>query len=220
MRTMIRRGLVVPVAAVAIFGAANSAAFAEAMETTPVEEGVLQPGPPPEEEAGFEPAPSEDEELPPTSGKPPVDGTNAEYCGPTKNIYKPNTNLGRHHAALGVAQANYNATSRTARSWFKSEVGGEVGVSVSSEVKASVNVIVAEVEAKYGVDLSAKITAKVGNEIQVDTPPRKTTYAKFGVWRMKNTGTAYTIYSNCTTSPKKTGTTFTPWHVGWYLWES
>ncbi|WP_128642866.1 hypothetical protein [Streptomyces sp. SS] len=219
MRTMIRRGLLVPIAAVAIFGSTNSAAFAESMEATPVEEGILQPGPPPEEEEGFESAPSETEELPPTSGKPPADGPSAEYCGPTKHVYKPNANLGKAHAGIGVAQANYNATSRTARSWFKSEVGGEVGVTVSSEVKASASVVVSEVEAKYGVDLSAKVTAKVGNEIQVDTPPKKTTYAKFGVWRMKNTGIAYTIYSNCTTSPKKTGTTFSPWCVGWYLWE-
>ncbi|MFD3332738.1 hypothetical protein ACFWV1_08800 [Streptomyces sp. NPDC058700] len=220
MHIVIRRGLVVPIAAIAMFGATNSIAFAESMDTNPVEEGVLQPGPPPEEEEGFEPAPPEEEDLPPASGKPPTSGPNAEYCGPTKNVYKPNKNLGKYHAGLGITQANYNGTSRTARSWFKSEVGGEVGVTVSSEVKASASVIVAEVEAKYGVDLAVKVTAKVGNEVQVDTPSKKTTYAKFGVWRMKNSGIAYTIYSNCTVSPKKTGTTLTPWHVGWHLWES
>ncbi|MER6100676.1 hypothetical protein ABT154_33470 [Streptomyces sp. NPDC001728] len=158
-------------------------------------------------------------ELPPTPSKPPANGPSSEYCGPSKNIYRPNANLGKYHAGVGAAQANYNGTSRTARSWFKSETGGEVGVAISSEVKVSASVVVAEVEAKYGVELSAKLTVKVGNEIQIDTPPKKTTYGKCGVWRMKNTGTAYTIYSNCTTSPKKTGTTLTPWYVGWYLWE-
>ncbi|MEU7291740.1 hypothetical protein AB0A76_00825 [Streptomyces exfoliatus] len=208
-------------AAVAILGATHSAAFAEPTETTPVEETVLQSGPSEEAEGdGFGPAPDEEElEALPTPGKPGTDGTNADYCGPTKHIYKPNKNLGQVHVAVGATQANYNGTSRTARSWFKSETGGEVGVTVSGEVKVSANVVVAEVEAKYGVDLSAKLTAKVGNEIQVDTPPKKTTYGKFGVWRMKNTGTSYTAYSNCTTSPKKTGTTFTPWFVGWNLWE-
>jgi hypothetical protein len=216
---MIRRGLVVPIVAVAVLGTMSSAAFAESVETAPVEEGVLQPGPPPEEEEGFAPAPSDEEELPLAPGKPPTDGTDAEYCGPTKNIYKPNKNLGKVHAGIGIAQSNFNETSRPARSWFKSEVGGEVGVTVSPEVKVSASVVVLEVEAKYGVDLTAKVTAKIGNEIQVDTPSKKTTFAKFGVWRMKNSGIAYTIYSNCTTSPKKTGTTLTPWYVGWHLWE-
>ncbi|MGA4979382.1 hypothetical protein [Streptomyces cinereoruber] len=195
----------------------NSVAFAETADPVPVEEGVLQPGPPVEEdESGFLPAPEEEMELPPVSV--PKDGPDAEYCKP-KNMYKPTANLGKHHHAIGVQQANYNATSRTARSWFKAEAGGEVGISISGELKASASVLVAELEAKYGVDLSAKLTAKIGNEIQVDTPPKKTTYGKYGVWRLKNTGTSYTIYSNCNTSAKTTVTSFTPWYVGWYLWE-
>ncbi|MFC5802091.1 hypothetical protein [Streptomyces formicae] len=217
MRTKIRKSLVVSAAAVAVVGGVNTATFADSTEPTPIGEGVLQPGPPAEEEAGFTPAPTQDAELPLTPGKP-IDGPDAEYCAP-KNIYKPSSNLGKHHYGIGVTQANYNATSRTARSWFKSEVGGEVGVTYSGELKVSGKVLVAEVEAKYGVDLSVKITAKIGNEIQIDTPPRKTTYGKFGVWRMKNTGTSYTIYSNCRTSAKSTVTSYTPWHVGWYLWE-
>jgi hypothetical protein len=164
------------------------------------------------------PAPLEEAELPPFSGKP-SGSPNAEYCGPPKNIYRPTRNLGKIHAGVGATQANYNGTSRTARSWFKSEVGGEIGITISGEAKVSGGVIIAELEAKYGVDLSAKLTAKIGNEIQIDTPPKKTTYGKFGVWRMKNTGTSYTMYSNCKTSPKKTVTTHTPWYVGWYLWE-
>ncbi|MFG3347472.1 hypothetical protein ACGF1Z_20680 [Streptomyces sp. NPDC048018] len=195
----------------------NSVAYAESADPAPIEEGVLQPGPPPEaDETGFVPAPTDEAELPPVSK--PKEGTQAEYCQP-KNVYKPTANLGKYHQGVGATQANYNATSRTARSWFKAKAGGEVGISVSGEMKASAGVLVAELEAKYGVDLSVKINVEVGNEVQVDTPPRKTTYGKYGVWRLKNTGTSYTIYSNCNTSAKSTVTSFTPWHLGWYLWE-
>jgi hypothetical protein len=218
MRTLLGKTLAAPVAAIAILGGTIPTALADTAETTPIEESVLQPGPPPEEDPGLVPAPTEEAELPPTSGKP-EDGTNAEYCGPTKNVYKPTANHGKVHAGVGAPQANYNGTSRTARSWFKSEVGGEVGISVTGELKVSGSVMLAEIEGKYGIDLSAKMTAKIGNEIQIDTPPRKTTYGKYGVWRLKNTGTSYTIYSNCRTSAKSTVTSHTPWYVGWYLWE-
>jgi hypothetical protein len=216
MRTLIGKILAGSVAALAILSATSPVAFADPVEPAPIEETVLQPGPPPEEEQGLVPALGE-ADLPPTPGKP-EDGTNAEYCRPM-HVYKATANHGRVHAPVSAKQANYNATSRTARSWFKAEAGGEVGISLSSQIGVSGNAIVAEIEGKYGVDLSVKLTAKVGNEIQVDTPPRKTTYGQYGVWRMKNTGTSYAIYSNCKTSPKTTVTSHTPWHVGWYLWE-
>ncbi|MFF9913363.1 hypothetical protein [Streptomyces sp. NPDC013457] len=219
MRTNIRNTLAATTVAVAFLGGTSTTAFAETVPPTPIEEGVLQPGPPVEEdESGFVEAPLEEAELPPFSGKP-SDGPNAEYCGPPKNIYKPTANKGKSHKAVSVTQANYNGTSRTARSWFKAGVGGTVKLTYSGELKASAGVVVAELEAKYGVDLSVEVTAKVGNEVQIDTPPRKTTYGSYGVWRMHNTGTSYTMYSNCKTSAKSTVTSYTPWHVGWNLWE-
>ncbi|MFD0368509.1 hypothetical protein [Streptomyces sp. NPDC127114] len=214
---MTRKLLVVSATAIAVAGGMNSAASAESADLVPIEEGVLQPGPPPvDDETGFLPAPTEEAELPPVSK--PKDGPDAEYCQP-RNVYKPTANLGKSHWGIGATQANWNDTPRTARSWFKAEVGGEVSLTYSGELKASASVLVAELETKFGVDLSVKLTAKLGNEIQVDTPARKTTYGKYGVWRMKNSGTSYTIYSNCHTSAKSTVTSFTPWYVGWYLWE-
>lgn len=214
----LRNALVVSAAAIAVAGGTNTFAFADSTEPTPVEGSVLQPSPPADEdESGFLPAPTEEAQLPPTSGKP-TDGPNADYCAP-RNVYTPTAYVRKSHYGIGVTQANYNGTSRTARSWFKSEVGGEAGLTYSGELKASGSVMLAAIELKYGVDLSLKVTAKIGNEIQVDTPPKKTTYARFGVWRMVNTGTSYTLYSNCKTSAKSTVTSFTPWHVGWYLWE-
>ncbi|WP_146132649.1 hypothetical protein [Streptomyces solincola] len=181
-----------------------------------VDEGVIQPGPPDEAEEALVPAPESDAPLPlPDKSS---DEPNAEYCQP-RNVYVPTANKGKVHKPIGAQQANYNGTSRTARSWFKSEASGEVGVEISGELKVGVSPMIASIEGKYGVNLSAKLSVKVGNEIQVDTPPRKTTYAKYGVWRMKNTGTSYVIYSNCRTSAKSTVTSHTPWHVGWYLWE-
>ncbi|MFE5614126.1 hypothetical protein [Streptomyces sp. NPDC056524] len=219
MRTSIRKTLAVTTVAMAFLGGTSATAFAETAPSTPIEEGVLQPGPPVEEdESGFVEAPLDEAELPPFSGKP-ADGPNAEYCGPPRNIYKPTANKGKSHKAVSVTQANHNGTSRTARSWFKAEAGGTVKLTYSGELKASAGVVVAELEAKYGVDLSVEVTAKLGNEVQIDTPPRKTTYGAFGVWRMHNTGTSYTIYSNCKTSAKSAVTSYTPWYVGWNLWE-
>ncbi|MFJ3934562.1 hypothetical protein [Streptomyces sp. NPDC090029] len=150
--------------------------------------------------------------------KPPVDTPDAEYCSP-RNVYIPKTKGKRYHKGVGPTNSNYNGTSRTARSSFVSEVTGEVGVSVTAGLSGSVSAMIAEIEAKYEVNLSAKLTAKLGNTIAVDTPPKKTSNARYGVYRLKNTGISYRIYSNCQTSAKKTITSYTPIRVGWYLWE-
>ncbi|MFD6364552.1 hypothetical protein ACFWFX_32620, partial [Streptomyces roseolus] len=147
MRTNIRKSFTATAMAVAILGGVNATAFAETGAPTMPEEGVLQPGPPVEEdEGGFVPAPLDEAELPPVAGKP-SDNPNAEYCAP-RNVYKPTASHGKKHKLLGVTQANRNNTSRTARSWFKAEVGGEVELTVSGELKASAGAVVAELEAK------------------------------------------------------------------------
>ncbi|WP_327246601.1 hypothetical protein [Streptomyces sp. NBC_01320] len=96
---------------------------------------------------------------------------------------------------------------------------GEVGVSVSGDLQTSVNAMLIKIKAKFNVTVSAKLTAKLGNSISVDTPPHKTTHAKYGVYRLKHTGVSYVIHTNCTVSPEKTVVSYSPYRVGWYLWE-
>ncbi|MCX5114829.1 hypothetical protein OOK13_41570 [Streptomyces sp. NBC_00378] len=63
-------------------------------------------------------------------------------------------------------------------------------MSVTAGLATSVDVMIAKIEGKYDVGLSAKLTAKMNNQISVDTPPKKTTNAKYGAYRLKNTGTS------------------------------
>ncbi|MFI5527470.1 hypothetical protein ACIA8O_02830 [Kitasatospora sp. NPDC051853] len=156
----------------------------------------------------------------PAPGKGPNNVPGADYCGPAHGYYTTTANYGKVMRGVGVDQANYNGTSRVIKSVFSAEASGEVGISVSGELKVSANALLANVEAKYGVDLSAKLTAKLGNTTWAETPPRRTTHARYGVWRLKTAGTSYTIYSNCSTSAKKTVVAYTPQNVGWYVWET
>ncbi|WP_329042958.1 hypothetical protein OHT61_31745 [Streptomyces sp. NBC_00178] len=132
----------------------------------------------------------------------------------------PKTRGGTYHKGVGPTHSNDNGTSRVTRSTFISDATDEVGVSVTAGLASSVSVMIAEIEGKYEVNLTAKLTARLGNSIAVDTPPKRTTNGKYGAYRLKNTGTSYKIYSNCKTSTKKTITSYTPLKVGWYLWES
>ncbi|MGP4051735.1 hypothetical protein [Streptomyces sp. 2A115] len=210
--------------------AATASATAHADETDPVtDEIVLGTEPPaePEEAVVDVPAPEvtqdpgsglEDELEIPRPAKPPTDGVNREVCD-RANIYTPQTKGGKYHKGVGPTLSNTNNTSRTAKSTFTSEVSSTVGVSVTAGLTVSVDRLIAKIEAKYEVNLSASLTAKLGNSISVDTPSRTTTNAKYGVYRLKNTGVSYTIYDNCQTSAKKTITSYSPMKVGWYLWE-
>jgi hypothetical protein len=235
VRITARRGFTVSAATMAMLAGLTTQACADSSLPTgtetsqasaPADDTLLQPGPPtPEEEDVTEiPAGDVDQapdvpEEPLPEGKPPIGVPPAEHCGPTQNVYRPTGNKGRKIKGIGPTQSNYNQGSRTATSKFIAEAGGEAGVAISGELKTSVKAMVGEIEAKYGVELSLKMNAKIGNWIEVKTPPKKTSFGKYGVWRMKNTGTSYTIYSNCQTSAKKTVTSYTPWYVGWHVWE-
>jgi hypothetical protein len=156
-----------------------------------------------------------DDTKPPGTGNAPA----VEQCEQA-NVYLPKSKGKQYHQGVGPTNSNYNNTSRTAKSTFTSEVTGSVAVSVSAGLTISINAMIGKIEQKYDVNLSASLTAKLGNSISVDTPPKTTTNAKYGVYRLKNTGISYRIYTNCESSPQKTVTSYTPLKVGWYLWEN
>ncbi|MFF9483582.1 hypothetical protein [Streptomyces sp. NPDC014676] len=229
VRRKATRVVVTVAAATALAASASMPALAD--ETDPVvDEIVVGTEPPaepeeedvfdvPEEEVTQEPGTEPGEELEPPLPSKPTDKPDAEYCDPAK-IYTPKTKGSKYHKGVGPTLANYNGTSRTAKSTFTSEVTGTIGVSVTAGLAVSVDAMLAKIEGKYDVNLSASLTAKLGNSIAVDTPSKTTTNAKYGVYRLKNTGVSYHIYSNCQTSAKKTITSYSPMKVGWYLWES
>ncbi|MYZ37737.1 MULTISPECIES: hypothetical protein [unclassified Streptomyces] len=225
MSSSVRQGFLVPAIAFIVLAGVGAPAHAIGASLPSVasadEPDVVNTEPPaePEEPDLGDPGP-DPEPDPIETGKPPVDTPQAPYCGPTQRIYTPSTKGATYHKGVGPTNSNYNGTSQTARSTFTSEVTGEVGVSVTAGLSTSVDVMITKIEAKYEVNLSAKITAKLGNTIAVNTPPKKSTHAKYGVYRLKNTGTSYIIYSNCQVTPKKTITSYIPARVGWYLWES
>ncbi|WP_199896856.1 hypothetical protein [Streptomyces niger] len=193
-------------------------------ETDPewVSDGVVQTEPPAEPEEPVTDVANPDTEPQPSADDKPTDfsGVAAGYECRSGGVYLPKTKGGKYHRGVGATQSNYNGTSRTARSTFTADVSGEVGVSVSHGLQVSVNAMIGQIEGKFDVNLSAKLTAKIGNSISVDTPPHKRTNAKYGVYRLKNTGVSYVSYSNCATSTKRTVTSYTPYRVGWYLWEN
>ncbi|MEV7812458.1 hypothetical protein AB0P05_17165 [Streptomyces flaveolus] len=190
------------------------------------DDSVVNTSPPeqPEEDLTEIPADAVDKqpEEPASEGKPPLPGDvpAGVDCSPAHGVYIPTKQGRKYHRAVGPTNSNYNDTSRTAKSTFTSEVTGEVGVAVTGKLETSVGTLLARVKAKYEVTVSAKLTAKLGNSISVDTPAHKSTHATHGVWRIKHTGKSYWLHPNCTTTPEHTVVSYSPWRVGWYLWES
>lgn len=223
------KGLLIPAATFLLFAGLTTPALADAPSPEPIvgnsadaEDTTVQTGPPaePEEtdliEVQDPDAPVEGGELPPGKAEP---APGAEHCRPG-GVYRPTSKHGKFHKGVGPTNANYNGTSRTAKSRFEAEVTAKVGISVSAGLKVKASAMVAEIEQEYSVNLSLELTAKLGNVITVDTPAKKTTHAKYGVYRLKHKGKSYSYYSNCSTTTKKTITSYTPYRVGWYIWES
>ncbi|MFJ8143081.1 hypothetical protein [Streptomyces sp. NPDC096013] len=136
------------------------------------------------------------------------------------SVYRPTHLGGRYIRAIGPYQSNYNGTSNKESTTFTAEASGTVGISFTGSLKVSLSEVVSRQEVTYGINLSASLTAKLGNSVTATIPPHKTVSAKYGVWRRKITGTSYYVYSNCKTSTPSTIVSYTPYTVGWYTWES
>jgi hypothetical protein len=220
-----------PSLAVAVLAAAGPA-FAEDPTPAPSETPAVGTVPPaqPEESDLVEgapetaaPAPSDAVvSVPDDEGTVPIPKTSytpdGQACEPHWKYY-PTSKEKDYQKGVGAEQANYNGTSRTAKSTFVSEVSGTVGLAVSGELKVGGSVAVVEIEGKFGVNVSTSLTAKIGNQISVDTPSRKTTYARYGVYRLKSYGYSQYTYQNCTKGTKNNVTIYTPHRVGWVIWE-
>lgn len=179
-------------------------------ETDPADTGLVDV---PADQVDVEP------DIPGSGDSGPGNHPGSEYCDP-HSVYTPNYKGADHHYGVGAPQGNTNKGSRPARTTFTAETSGTIGVSLSGSLSTSVSVMIVKIEGKYDVSLSASLTAKLGNSISVDTPPGKVTHGKYGVYRLRNKGTSYVIYSNCQTSAKSTVTSYTPHYIGWYIWET
>ncbi|MFF9157650.1 hypothetical protein ACF1AB_36135 [Streptomyces sp. NPDC014846] len=231
MRITARRTLLLPSTALLLCTALAGPALAD--DETPsqassvsaqTDDSIVNTAPPEEPEEDVTDVPDIDVNKEPEGpGEPkplPGDMPAAVDCAPAHGVYIPTKKGRQYHRAVGPKNSNYNGTSRTAKSTFTSEVTGEVGVSVSTKLDVSIGAFLAKVKEKFEVTVSAKITAKMGNSISVDTPSHKTTHAVYGVWRLKTTGTTYWLHANCTNTPHKNVVSYSPYRVGWYLWES
>lgn len=215
---MHRLTLLAPAVAMAVLAGASPAP-ADDPSSAPIDTIATAPPDQPEEPDLVEGAPD-------TPAPAPSDAANHTGNMPDSRgceqgwYYHPTSKNKDHHKGVGVEQANHNGTSRTAKSTFTSEVSGTVGVAFSGELNVKVTVAVVESGVKFGVTVSASLTAKIGNSISVDTPPHKTTYARYGVFPLKSYGYSQYTYVNCGKGSKKNVTIYTPHRVGWAIWEN
>ncbi|MER5836354.1 hypothetical protein ABT116_37445 [Streptomyces sp. NPDC002130] len=182
---------------------------------------TLPPADPPETDltdAPTDPATATSEPATPTDSPSGI-APNHVYCDPG-GVYKPTSLGGRYIRAIGPLQSNYNGTSHNESTTFTAEASGTVGISLTGSLKVSLNELVSRQEATYGINLSASLTAKLGNSVTATIPSHKTVSAKYGVWRRRITGTSFYLYSNCTHSTSSTVVSYTPYTVGWYTWQS
>ncbi|MBQ0967466.1 hypothetical protein KBY91_31825 [Streptomyces sp. RK23] len=207
------------IAVTALVLALGSAAPAFATDPEPTEPVQTAPPAEPEESDLVEVEPEPVDDLPSVPVKPPVDQPDARACEPGYR-YSATSKTKDYHKGVGVTQSNYNGTSRTARSTFTSEVAGKVGVSYSGKLGVKVSVAIVDIESEFNVNVSAEMSVSMGNRIAVDTPPKKSTNAKYGVYRLKSYGYSQYKYANCTNGVKNKVTIYTPRRVGWYIWES
>ncbi|WP_406428708.1 hypothetical protein OHA59_23405 [Streptomyces sp. NBC_01589] len=207
--------------AVLLIGAAGAPAFADDGDTTGDSTTIHTEPQTETEEAVTDVAADQMGTEPGIPSTPPGEGNHpgSELCD-VMNVYTPTYKSGYHMKGVGATHANTNNTTHNITSTFTSTATGTVGVSLTGSLMVSANVMIGKIEAKCDVNLSASLTVTQANSVAAITPLHKATYAKYGVYRLRNQGTSYHIYSSCATSTRSTVTSYTPHHIGWYVWET
>ncbi|MFF2519171.1 hypothetical protein [Streptomyces sp. NPDC058086] len=203
-------------------GLGTQAAFADDGDTTGNSATVHETAPDEVDETDAVEVPSNQVDTEPdipSTDPGPGNHPGSEYCDPI-NVYTPTYKGGYHMKGIGITQSNTNATSRNMTSTFTSTTTGTVGVAIAGHLSTSVQVMIAKIEAKYDVTLSASVAVGISTSSTITTPAHYSTYGKYGVYRMRNQGVSYHYYTNCATTPHVTVTSYTPHHLGWYLWET
>ncbi|MFF9819693.1 hypothetical protein [Streptomyces sp. NPDC014006] len=187
----------------------------------PEDDSTLQTAPPPAPtESGLVDVTDPNAEPTPTATQDPgMNHPGSQYCEEYGGKYRPTSKNGKYMRAVGPTQHNYNNTSRDMPMTFTATASGTVGVTLSASGETSVSAMVAAQKVTYGMSLSTSLTATLSNSVNPTAPPHTTISASYGVWREKITGVTYRLYSNCQQSPYRTIVSYTPWYVGWYVWQ-
>ncbi|MFI6814492.1 hypothetical protein ACIBG7_18925 [Nonomuraea sp. NPDC050328] len=157
--------------------------------------------------------------TPETEATPvPQDGPVGVLAVPTCGArnYKVSSSANSHQG-IGAEQSNYNKGTGPATMTFTAQVSGTVQLSYTGTASADAGIILSKASAALGVTLSASITASLGNTISFSVGPKKWGHAAYGVWRKKTVGQ---YCHGGVGSTWKTVTAYSPWRVGWVVWES
>jgi hypothetical protein len=150
----------------------------------------------------------------PDSGESP----DHPYCDAGWDV-RPVTYYGGYQYAIGLEQIDKNNTASGYNVDFEETASGTVGVSVSGSIESSINGLIAEAKATFGITISAQASVTVGNVVHPWVMPYHTLYGTFGVLRDKIVGTSTWVNSNCTTSDAHGWTAYGPYGTGWDVWE-
>ena len=97
-------------------------------------------------------------------------------------------------------------------------MSGSVGITYSSDMSLTAGVLIAGVTAKFGIAVSASASYGYSISATVSVPAHSVMYGAYGVFRDHSIGSAYTLYSNCTTGPNYYTEAYTPWYDGWHIY--
>jgi hypothetical protein len=87
----------------------------------------------------------------------------------------------KYFAGTAPVQEDYNSTNSVGTVKFTATATGTVGVSVSGSLKTSVNDVLANVEATFGIAISASLAAAMGNEYDTNIPAHTAYDGQYGV---------------------------------------
>lgn len=122
------------------------------------------------------------------------------------------------HFKIGFTHSNYNGTGSNMSSTFGAQSTGSVSVTLSGGTEVSLGVILADIAAKYHIDVVPTISVTLGNSTTITIPSKKVGNADYGAWRAHTTGVNEYFTSNCKVTKTKNIMTYSPYRVGWRTW--
>jgi hypothetical protein len=113
-----------------------------------------------------------------------------------------------------------NTTSTEQHYTVTSSKTESIRLGTQGGVEVSVNLVVAKVGGKFGLDVSGSIDWSTTRSATITVPPHKNYVTAYGVFRVVTSGHYYYVDKWCdVTADKGTVTTYTPWYEGWRVKE-
>lgn len=139
-------------------------------------------------------------------------------CGTSAWKYRSSSRSSKKLTQFGPVYSHRNRSNNAASMTVTAQVGGTATATFSGSTNVKASAKLAEISGTFGIQASVSLTASMGQSVTMKVGPRKTGYARYGIFSLPVKGTEQRVLAPDCTIQSRPSTTVAPFEVGWETW--